>query len=130
MDIKFNSEVSRKDIPLIIAKNRHLADIGSVRLPYDEDGYPAGQVLGRNSVNGQYGKYDNGGASGLDTARCVLLEEVPAERFDSDTGSFLTRALFGGFVFKDNLVDLDANAETDLGAKTQIEADGVSIMKF
>jgi hypothetical protein len=129
-DIKFSSEIFRKDNPMIIAKRRELADIGSVRLAYDADGYEAGRVVARNSTSGLYQKYVDGSASGLGTAAAVMFEAVAAGEFASSGDTLLSRGIFKGFLYKDKLVGLDAAGETDLKARTIVEADGVNVLEF
>lgn len=129
-DIKFNAEIFRKDNKVVIAKNRHLADIASVRLAYDAAGFEAGRVLARNSVSGLYEKYSGSGASGTDEAKCVLFEEVKAADFASSGDTQIARGIFAGYLFEDKLVGLDSGAKTDLDAKSYIEADGATILKF
>lgn len=129
-DINFNPEIFRKDYPMVIAKNRHLASIGAVRLAYDADGYPAGTVLARNSVSGLYQAYDDGGSSGLNTAKCVMLDEFSVSEFEDTDATALARGIFGGELFYSKLIGIDANGITDLGGKRYIEADGVEVFKF
>ena len=130
IDTGFSGEVFRKDHPIIISSNRQLASILGVRLAYDADGYDAGTVLARNSTSGAYAKYDDGASSGLDTAKAVLLHEMRATDFASTGDIQAAQALFGGEVFKDKLVGLDANGETDLGSKTIVLPGSVTILKF
>lgn len=130
IDMGFNSEIFRKDHAIIISSNRQLASILGVRLAYDANGYAAGTVLARNTVSGSYAKYDNGASSGLDTAKAVLLHEVKAADFVSSGDVQAAQALFGGEVFEDKLTGLDANAKTDLGAKSIVLPGSVTIMKF
>jgi len=129
LDAKVKTQIFRKDFPIILATNRHLATILGVRLVYDADGYLAGTVLARRT-DGLYAAYDDGGSSGLDTARGILFEDVAPEEFVATTGTAVARSIFGGEVFKDKLIGLDANGETDLGARTIIDASSVSILKF
>jgi hypothetical protein len=130
LDAKVDTEIFRKDHPIILASNRHLATIYGVRLAYDASGYKAGTVLGRNSVDGTYAAYSNSASSGLDTAASILFEDVPAELFPATTGTAVARGIMGGEVFKAKLTGLDASAITDLGARTIIGADGVEVLKF
>jgi len=130
LDAKVNNQIFRKDHPIILASNRQLATLYPVRLDYSSDGYKAGTVLGRNSVDGNYAAYDNGASSGLDTAAAILFEDVPVESFPSATGTALARGIFGGEVFKAKLTGLDASAITDLKARTITGADGVDVLKF
>lgn len=130
IDAKFSGEIFRKDFPMVIAQNRQLASLLPVRLAYNSGGYVAGQVLARNSVSGQYANYNNSGSSGLDTASCVLFESHDVTEFESATGSLTAVGIFGGEVFKDKLVGLDAPGITDLAAKTIIDATGINVLKF
>jgi hypothetical protein len=129
-DIKFSSEIFRKDHPMVLAKNRHLASIASVRLAYDAAGYEAGRVIARNSVTGLFQKYDNGGASGLDSAVAVLFEEVKSTEFASTGDSLIARGIMRGEVFEAKLTGLDANAKTDLNGRSYTDADGVVVFSF
>jgi len=130
LDALFNGEIFRKDHPIIIAQNRHLATISPVRLAYHASGYEAGRVLARNSVSGYYERYDNGASSGLDTATSVNLDAVDATDFPSTTGTVLARAVFGGELYESKLAGLDANAKTDLGSRSLVLADGTTVLKF
>jgi hypothetical protein len=131
LDAKVNNEIFRKDHPIIIAMNRHLATIIPVRLAYDSDGYLAGLVLGKVTSTGEHQAYDDGNSpAGVGVALGVLMEDVPVESFPSATGSALARMVVGGELFKAKLTGLDANAITDLGARTITGADGVDVLKF
>lgn len=124
----FIQEAFRVDYPQIIAMQREKAQIMGIQLTYTGEAYVAGTVLGRNTVSGYYSAYDAGGASGTDTAACILLENTlpPAA-----TGTaVLTRGLFSGIVFQDKLTGLDSDAITDLKGTTQIGADGIVLLKF
>lgn len=126
LDAKSSGQIFRKDNPMILATNRHHATMLPVRLSYDVDGYKAGQVLARNSVSGLYAKYDSGGASGLDTAKCILFEDAAPESGSTD----LARGVFRGEVYQDLLLDLDSGAITDLGARSVVSATGSTILIF
>lgn len=129
----FSSEIFRKDFPIIIATNRHTAVMLPVRLAYHADGYVAGQLLAQNSTSKRYVKYNLSGSSGEDTAKAVLFESKPVEDFDSTaaTGSTMAVAIFGGCVlYKDKLVDYDADALTDLKARLIEDASGTSLFAF
>lgn len=118
---------------MVIATNRGSAVLLPVRLRYKAGGYVAGQVLARNTTDGLFEGYTSGGASGTDVAACVLFQSVQETSFDADNASGSTTAvgIFGGCtVYKDKLIDLDPDAETDLGAKTIIDASGVELLKF
>lgn len=133
IDLNYSPEIFRKDQPMVIATNRGSAILLPVRLAYDSDGYVAGQVLGRNTSTSRFEKYDSGGSNDLDIAACVLFHSVAAQDFDSTaaTGSTTAVGIFGGCtLFEDKLIDLDADAKTDLGARTIIDASGVELLKF
>jgi hypothetical protein len=133
VDLTFNGSIFRKDFPVIIATNRASAIMLALRVRYQADGYIAGTVMARNTTDGWFQAYDDGGSSGINTARCVLFESLAVEDFDAETalGSTTAVGIFGGcLLYKDKLVGLDANAETDLGAKTIIDASGTTLLKF
>lgn len=125
-DAAVSTEIFRKDQPLILACNRHQALIRPVRLAYVSGGYPAGQVLARNTVTGFFEKYNDAGASGLNTAAAVLLDACEPASGDTE----LTTAIFKGHVYESKLTGLDANAKTDLGARSITDASGVAILSF
>lgn len=122
LDAQFSGEAFRKNHPMIIASNRHLASIQSVRLA--EGNYLAGQVISYDSADGLYKKYSE--VSGTKTADAVLFTDVQSA---SGTTS-LERGIFSGEVYEDLLIDLNAQAKTDLGAKTIVNAEGLTILKF
>ncbi len=129
----FDSEIFRKDYPIVIATNRHSAILLPVRLAYHADGYVAGQLLAQNSTSKRYVKYNLSGASGEDTAKAVLFESKPTDDFDStaSTGSTMAVAIFGGCtLYKDKLLDYDADALTDLKARLIEDASGASLFMF
>lgn len=129
LNAKVNNEIVRRDFPIILALNKHLATVLPVVLKHDsEDGYVAGQVLVRNTSTGYFEKYS--AASGTYDAAAILMDNVYAEEFSGTTGLCVSRGIFGGEVFKAKLTDLDSGAITDLGAKTIIDATGVEILKF
>lgn len=129
-DPRFSGQIFRKSHPMIIAQNRLLASILPVQLAYASGGYSAGTVLARNTTSGQYAAYDGVGASGLDSAACVLFEDVDVSEFSATSGTVGARGIFGGEVFYDKLIGLDAGAISDLNARTIIDARGVSVLKF
>lgn len=138
-DAQFRSEVLRYDDAQIVATKRELALFLGVRLAYNSAGYKAGTVLAKNSASGLFSKYDPNGASGTDTAKCVLEKAVAASEFDDTThsvsNSVLTHAIFGGVLFYDKLTDddaaaLDDDGVTDLGGKKIVDVSGVTLLKF
>lgn len=126
LDATFNGQIFRKDHPMILASNRHLATIYGVRLKNDTNGYLAGQVLAFNTVSSEYEKYSE--ASGSYDAKCILFDAIDAGT--ASTGTFLARGIFGGEVFYDKLTDIDSGAITDLGARVIQGSDGVDVLKF
>lgn len=133
VDANFNGNIFQFNQPLVIAMNRSSAVLIGLRLRYDGDGYPAGQVLARNTTDGWYQKYDSGGSSGTDTAACILFEAHPAEDFDStaSTGSTAAVGIFGGCaVYKDRLADYDADVLTDIKGRIVIGANGDELILF
>lgn len=130
MNINFNPQIFRKDYPAILAKNAHLASLAGIVLKYLSAGYSAGQVLARNSVSGLYEKYNPAGSSGTDTAAAILMDDVPVETFASSGDTAATRGIFAGEVYESKLIDLDADAKTDLKSRSYIDATGVTVLKF
>lgn len=129
----FNGSVFSKDFPMVIATNRASAVLLPVRLRYDSDGYVAGDTLARNTTDGWYDKYDGGGSSGLDVAKCFLFESHPVADFDAEnaTGSTMAVGIFGGCtLYYSKLGGVDSGAVTDVGGKVIIDATGVELLKF
>jgi len=130
LDAKVNTSIFRKDHPIILATNRHLATLLPVRLAYDAAGYVAGEVVGRITADGNYASYIDGNSDGTQVAVGILFESVEAELFPSTSGTALARMIAGGEVFESKLTGLDAAAKVDLKARSIIDASGVTIMKF
>lgn len=129
----FDSEVFRKNFPMIIATNRASAIMLPVRLRYQSAGYPAGTVLARNTTDGFYQAYNDAGSSGINTANSVLFEEHPVEDFDGTaaTSTTMAVAIFGGCtLYEDKLTGLDAAAKVDLKSTSIVDATGVTTLKF
>lgn len=130
LDANINNQIFRKDYKPVIAKNRHLASLAGVRLKaLGTDLYVAGLVLAKNSVDGYFYPYANGGASGTGTAVCVLMEDI-TDPASLPSPTRLGRGIFSGELLQDNLVGLDAGAKTSLGARSYQASDGVNILKF
>lgn len=128
-----NQSIFRKDFPMPIATNRSSAVLLPVQLRYNAAGVIAGTVLARNTTDGLYETYVNGGASGTGTAACVLFESHAPEDFTAAaaSGNTLAVGIFGGCtVFKASCPNMDATAETSLGAKEIIDSNGVTLVKF
>lgn len=130
LDAAFNPSVFRKDMPMILATNRHLATLLPVRLAYDAAGYLAGQLLALNTVSGLFQKYSSGGASGTGTAACFLFAPIPVDEFPSATGTAMERGVFGGELYNSKLVGVDGTATTQLGARVITDSSGTAIFKF
>ena len=138
LDAFTSGEVFRADYPQIIATKREKALLHPVRLLDKGADYVAGQVLGQITTGapaadiGKYTDYNNSGASGEDTAVCVLLDSVTSELVANASGGSLARAVFGGGVelYEDKLIDLDANAKTDLKSRSYSDATGTNFLVF
>jgi len=124
---RFDTEVFRNDRRIIIAANRHLASIMPVVLEYDANGYKAGQVIARNTTSGLWTKYVAAGSSGTDTAVGILFND----RLDMPASGVADgQLIIKGEVFEDKCLDLDADAKTDLGARSVVSATGDTILVF
>lgn len=130
IDPRFNGQIFRKSFAMILAQNRQLASILPVTLAYNSGGYSAGQVLARNTTSGQYQNYVNGGPSGTGTAASILFEDVDVSEFVATSGTVFARGIFGGEVYTGKLIGLDANAISNLNARTIIDSTGASVTKF
>ena len=130
---QYSGSVFRKDFPMPIATNRASAKLLPVMLRYNSAGVIAGTVLARNTTDGLYDTYVNGGPSGTGTASCVLFESHAAEDFSTPTTSGNTGAvgIFGGCtLFKTACPNIDSTAETSMGMKEVIDASGVTLLSF
>lgn len=130
LDASYSNQIFRKDFPIILACNRHLATLLPVRLAYNASGYTAGQVLAQNSATLLFQNYVNGGASGTGTAKCVLFQSIDASEFPSATGTAMEQGVFGGEVYDNLLIDADSTAKTDLNGRTFSDSSGTAIFKF
>lgn len=129
-DAKYIDPIFRKDHPMVLAKNRHQASLMPVSLKYSSTDLKAGQVMARNSVTGLYEKYVNGGASGLGTAVGILMEDKIVEDFASTGATVTARVITKGEVFENLLTGLDAQAKTDLKARSLVDGLGNQILSF
>lgn len=130
-DAVVNNEIFRQDQTALIAMKRETAVMMPGRMLYDAAGYPAGQVVARytSGVNsGLFGKYNDAGASGLQTAYGILAEPLA----DAASGSNVAKSiLVSGYVFQSKLTGLDAAAIVDLGGRSIYDVSiGASILKF
>lgn len=129
LDAEFNPQIFRKDFPMILATNRHLATLLPVRLAYDSGGYIAGVCLARRT-DGLFVKYSTGGASGTGTAVGFLFASVSVDEFPSSTGTAVERGVFTGQLYSNLLVGNDATADTQLNARKITDASGTVIYSF
>lgn len=130
IDAEVNNQIFRKDFSAIIAKRRDLASIGPVRLYDDSNDYLAGEVLARITSTGVFKRWSAASGASYDSV-CVLFENVLAYEFDATvTGGALARAIMGGYVYKDKLVDYDSGAKSAMAAVEQTDASGVTVVKF
>lgn len=129
-DAANSTEIFRKDHPIILACNRHQALILPIRIkakPADDTKYAAGTVMAKNSVDGFFYAYNDAGASGLNVAKCILLHDVFPAVLNTDMGD----AAFGGVVWYDKLVGIDAAGITDLGGRRIVDSSGLGeLLKF
>lgn len=129
LDAKVNNEIFRQDQTIILALNRHLADIQPVRLAFDADGYKAGQVVARDTSSGLWEKWSAVSGDSPDS-HCILFENVPVQDVDSAaSGTAVARGIYGGDVYQDKCLELDSNAKTALGGRTIVN-NGDNIFKF
>lgn len=130
LDAKINNQITRNDFAIILACNRQLATLVPVRLVNNgTSDYKAGLVVGRITTSGLYKNYDDSASDGSQTAVGVLFEDVLASDVPA-SGLPVARAIVGGEVYLGKLTGFDAAAGTDLGARTIIDASGISILKF
>lgn len=134
IDARYNSEIFRKNHPIILAIRRELAVILPGRLDNVSADYAAGQVVARDTSDGLFKKWSAVSGGTYDTVS-VLLEDAayPEDFVEGETGvtgSALARICTAGYVFKDKLTELDAQAISDMAAKTIVGAGGTNILKF
>jgi len=120
LDMKINTEVFRKNFPIIIAVNRHQATLLPMRVEYRAADYYAGQVMAKRTSTGLFAAYAGvGGPDGTGTAVSVLFEDISNQVASAaPSGSNVARGIFAGKVWKGKLIGLDANAITNLNART------------
>lgn len=126
-DPNYKEQIFRKDFTQLVAKSIQRLVTMPVRLAYNSSGYDAGVTLARDPADGYYKKYDDGGASGVATAACILADDVTA---DESSGTRLAVGIVHGELYNDAITGMDANGRTDLGARTYTEADGTVIFSF
>lgn len=125
----FQGDIFHYDQPIVIASRRGSACMEGVQLRYNADGYLAGQVLARNTVDGLYDKYVDGTASGVGTAACILFQPVKVEDFPGTTGTVLAAGIVAGCdLFKSKLTGYDAAALVDLKGREFTGFDGVTLV--
>lgn len=129
----FNGSIFRKDFSCVIATNRHTAVMLPVSLRYNSSGVPAGTVLARNTTDGLYDSWANGGASGTGTAACVLFESYDATDFpvQASSGAVVAVGIFGGCtVYKGALPNYASGVLTGLNGRVVTDASGVDTILF
>lgn len=136
-DAKFNSQIFRKDNPIILAARRDQAVFMGVRVAYDANGYLPGQALVRETSSGLFKKWSAASGGSYDSP-CVLFDSAS----DSDqlannggvtsgvAGSSLLRALMAAIVYTGNMIEADAGFKTALKSKDMVDAGGVGLTKF
>jgi hypothetical protein len=135
---RYNGSIFRRDYPMVIAAMRQNAIMLPVNLRYNASGYAPGTVLARNTTDGLYDPYTNGGASGTGTAVCILFEQHDTDDFSSTStaasgsGNTLGVGIFGGGVmlYTAALTGLDSGAKTSLKTTDVTDATGVQMIKF
>ncbi len=129
---EFNPVLFRNDNPIILACERHQALILPVLMNYQAGGYLAGTVIAANTSSANppyYQAYVNSGASGTGTAKAILFENVTFS--PAVTAGFEpARAIVKGNVFQTKLTGLDANAITNLNARSFMDSTGAQILMF
>lgn len=138
-DAYVNNQVFRKDWPVILALNAHLATILPIRLAagdsqFNSNGAIAGQVLAPDNLSPPlFHRYS--AVSGTYNANCILLDSLDVSQFTATAASGNTvaaRGVFGGEVYLNNLIDASTTAlnSSNLGGKTITDANNVPIYKF
>ena len=127
LDFSTKTEIFRHNQPTLIARNRHLASLMGVRVAYDAGGYAAGVTLARNSVSGLYQKYNDSGASGINTAVGICYCDVPA---DAASGTDIAQMLVKGEVYESKVTGLDAAGKVDLKSRSIVDGFGNTILMF
>lgn len=133
LDAEFNGQISRYDYKQVLAAARVQAFVRPVVVYYDavnaSGGYQPGTVLGQvtsGSASGQFGTYSSGGASGLNTAKCILLSAA----MPASGGTAVGNAVYKGILYASALIGLDAGAITALGGRVVNDATGNSLFIF
>ena len=126
------TSLQRFDDINIIAMNRQLCQIMGIQVYYSASDVVAGTVLALDSVKTAYVPYVSGGSNGDNVACCVLEKTVHVEDFPSTTGVAFAQGVFGGAVYYDKLVGVDANAltATNLNGRKRTGADGSNVLFF
>lgn len=124
-DASYNDNIFRKDFYMIIAANRHLASFKAINTD-SVDALKPGQVMARVVSTGIFQKYSAASGVGHDSV-CVLFDELST---NEATGTSILRAVFGGELYKSELIELDANAISEMVAKEITDGKGTEIVKF
>jgi hypothetical protein len=127
------TSLQRFDDINIIAMNRQLCQIMGINVYYSASDVVAGTVLAQDSSKSNaYVAYASGGSNGTNVACCVLEKTVHTEDFPSTTGVAFAQGIFGGAVYYDKLVGVDANAltATNLNGRKRFGADSSNVLFF
>lgn len=121
-DANFIKEDSRSNFKQVIAKRSDLVQKAGGRMVSAAMGttvlHRAGLVLGVVTATGKYKPYNNANNDGSEVAVGVLDEDATVDEFGNGSAISIIQR---GDLIKGALIGLDANAETDLNAKTYIE---------
>jgi hypothetical protein len=129
----FNGSIFRKDFSCVIATNRHTAVMLPVALRYNSSGVQAGTALARNTTDGLYDTWANGGASGTGTAACILFESHDASDWtdQASSGAIMAVGIFGGCtVYKGAVPNYASGVLTGLSGRVVTDASGVDTILF
>ena len=136
-DANFQSQIFRKDNPIILAMRRDKAQFIGARIAFDGDDYIIGQALVRKPSDGLFYRWSAASGGSYDTP-CVLYDNCLGFDFSEDgapsatgaQGAPLVRGLISGTVYTNKLVGSDANFLTALKAVNVVDAGGVAMTKF
>lgn len=117
------NSIFRKDWKPIFASNRHLGAIHNLNLQYDANGYEPGQVLAPTGA--LYCKYSL--VSGTQAAKAVLFDQISASE---SSGTVAANCITQGELLQANLIDLSAQAITDLKGVSITLGTGTVLFKF
>lgn len=129
MTPRFNPNVTRFDAPAILASRRDLASLKPVELAYNAGGYAAGTVLGQVTATKLWKAYLAGSSDGSQFPKAILFEDAPPANFPAAGTTSQNVGIFGGEVYYDKLVGIDAGGIAALNGTTWYQNDR-QILKF